>query len=176
MRASCNWTLTVRNLNALFNTASQPVELRASQADQTATLFKRPRSSNWQVRFKLPSGGWHAASTGRADLASAKPTALEIQQQVLAQLSAGESISKKTFGAVAAEEIAAMQRAFRRPPVFSSTALRQPRFAPFPAPPTRLLKYCYHSGSQTSSGLHGKSVSSGRSHVASRGLAGLDCR
>lgn len=101
----------MRNLNALFNTSTQPVEVTASQADQTATLFKRPRSSNWQVRFKLPSSGWHAVSTGRTDLASAKPAGIEIQQHVLAQLAAGESISKKTFGAVAEEEIAAMQRA-----------------------------------------------------------------
>ncbi len=101
----------MRNLNALFNTASQPVEVTAPQADQTATLFKRPRSSNWQVRFKLPSGGWHAVSTGRADLASAEYAGLEIQQRVLAHLAAGESISKKTFGAVAEEELAAMQRA-----------------------------------------------------------------
>ena len=50
-------------------------------------------------------------STGRADLASAEYAGLEIQQHVLAQLAAGESISKKTFGAVAAEELAAMQRA-----------------------------------------------------------------
>lgn len=101
----------MRNLNALFNTSAQPVEVTAPQADQTATLYKRPRSGNWQVRFKLPSGGWHAASTGRADLSSAEHTGIEIQQHVLAQLAAGESISKKTFGAVAAEEIAAMQRA-----------------------------------------------------------------
>ncbi len=101
----------MRNLNALFNLPSQPVQVTVHQADQTATLYKRPRSSNWQVRFKLPSGGWHASSTGRADLASAEHAGLEIQQHVLSQLAAGESISKKTFGAVAEEEIAAMQRA-----------------------------------------------------------------
>lgn len=101
----------MRNLNALFNTSSQPVELTASLLDQTSTLFKRPTSSKWQIRFKLPSGNWHAASTGQANLADAKPAGIEIQQRVLTQLAAGESISKKTFGEVAAEEIAAMRRA-----------------------------------------------------------------
>jgi integrase len=101
----------LRNLNALFNTSSQPVELTASQADQTTILFKRPRSSNWQVRFKLPSGTWHAVSTGHADLASAKPTSIEIQQRTLAQLAVGQPIFIKTFGEVAREELLAMSRA-----------------------------------------------------------------
>ena len=74
-------------------------------------LYKRPSSSRWQVRFKLPSGNWHAASTGEINLNQAKPAGLEIQQRVLAHLAGGESISKKTFGEVAEEEIAAMRRA-----------------------------------------------------------------
>jgi len=101
----------VRNLNALFNPTAQPIELTASQADHTATLYKRPSSRNWQVRFKLPTGNWHAASTGTANLTDAKPAGIEIQQRLLVQLAAGESISKKTFGEVAQEEIAAMRRA-----------------------------------------------------------------
>lgn len=63
------------------------------------------------MRFKLPSGNWHAASTGTTNLVDAKPAGIEIQQRVLAQLAAGESLSNKTFGEVAAEEIAAMRRA-----------------------------------------------------------------
>ena len=63
------------------------------------------------MRFKLPSGNWHAASTGEINLNQAKPAGLEIQQRVLAHLAGGESISKKTFGEVAEEEIAAMRRA-----------------------------------------------------------------
>ena len=111
MQASVYETLVLRNLSSLFNTTSQTLELTASQADHAATLYKRPTSSNWQVRFKLPSGNWHAASTGTANLAEAKPAGIEVQQQVLAQLAAGESLSNKTFGEVAAEEIAAMRRA-----------------------------------------------------------------
>jgi integrase len=101
----------LRNLNALFSTPSQPVELTAPQADHTATLYKRPTSGRWQVRFKLPSGAWHTASTGQANFEAAKSVGIEVQQQVLSQLAAGESISKKTFGAVAHEELAAMRRA-----------------------------------------------------------------
>ena len=101
----------MRNINALFNTPSQPVELTASQADHAATLYKRLTSSRWQVRFKLPSGTWHTASTGETSLDTAKSAGIEIQQQVLSQLAAGESLSKKTFGEVAKEELAAMRRA-----------------------------------------------------------------
>jgi len=111
MQASSNWTLALQNLNALFNTASKPVELTASQADHTATLYKRPTSSRWQVRFKLPSGNWHSASTGQSNLDLAKTAVIEVQHQILSQLAAGESISKKTFSAVAQEELAAMRRA-----------------------------------------------------------------
>ncbi len=101
----------MRHLNSLFKTPSTPVELTASQADHTATLYKRPTSSRWQVRFKLPTGTWHTASTGQANLEAAKPAGIQVQQQVLSQLGAGESISKKTFGEVAQEELAAMRRA-----------------------------------------------------------------
>lgn len=63
------------------------------------------------MRFKLPSGNWHAASTGTTNFADAKPAGIEIQQRVLAQLAAGEAVSKKTFWEVAQEEIAGMRRA-----------------------------------------------------------------
>jgi integrase len=59
----------------------------------------------------LPSGTWHSASTGQANLESAKSAGIEVQQLGLSQLAAGESISKKTFGEVAHEELAAMRRA-----------------------------------------------------------------
>ena len=64
--------------------------------------------SKSQSRFKRPSNNWHAASTGTTKLTDAKSTGIEIQQQVLTQLGAGESVPKKTFGEVAQEEIAAM--------------------------------------------------------------------
>lgn len=101
----------MRNLNSLFNTPSQPVEITAPQADHIATLYKRPTSSRWQVRFKLPSGAWHTASTGQSNLEAAKSAGIEVQHQVLSQLASGESISKKTFVEVAQEELAAMRRA-----------------------------------------------------------------
>ena len=101
----------MRNLNALFNVSQQTVQVTEPQADQTATLYKRTQSSKWQVRFKLPTGNWHTASTGEINLNQAKPAGLEIQQRILSQLAAGESISKKTFGEVACEELAAMERA-----------------------------------------------------------------
>lgn len=101
----------MRNLNSLFNTSPQTVDITEIQADHTVTLYKRSKSSRWQVRFKLPSGNWHALSTGQMNVDLAKTAGMEIQQRVLDQLAAGESISKKTFGEIAREELEAMQRA-----------------------------------------------------------------
>ena len=101
----------MQNLNALFNILSQPVELTAPQSDQIATLYKRQNSSKWQVRFKLPSGNWHAASTGQTNLDIAKSEGMKVQLQVLSRLASGESISNKTFGELAKEEISIMSRA-----------------------------------------------------------------
>lgn len=101
----------MQNINFLFNASPQAVAITESQADQAATLYKRPASRNWQVRFKLPTGNWHSASTGQINLDRAKTSGLEIQERFLDQLAAGESISKKTFGEVAREELAAMERA-----------------------------------------------------------------
>ncbi len=103
----------------------QTVQVSEVQADQTATLYKRSKSSRWQIRFKLPSGNWHAVSTGQINLDLAKAAGMEIQQRVLDQLAAGESISKKTFEEVAREELEAMQRAMgskRAPTTFKDYA------------------------------------------------------
>jgi hypothetical protein len=92
MQASSNWTLALQNLNALFNIISKPVKLTAPQSVHSATLYKRSTSSRWQVRFKLPSGNWHSASTRHTNLDLAKSAGIEVQHQILSQLAAGESI------------------------------------------------------------------------------------
>lgn len=40
--------------------------------DGEVVLYKRPESSRWQARFKLPDGKWHHISTKRANLDEAK--------------------------------------------------------------------------------------------------------
>ena len=75
------------------------------------TLFKRPHSSNWQCRFKLPNGQWHAASTNTEDSDLAQTQAISIYETVKVKIGAGLSVITKTFKQVALDEIANMAQA-----------------------------------------------------------------
>ena len=75
------------------------------------TLFKRAHSINWQCRFKLPNGQWHAASTNTEDLDLAETQALAIYETVKVKIGAGLSAVTKTFKQVALDEIANMAQA-----------------------------------------------------------------
>lgn len=58
----------MQNFNQLFPqniNLSSPKTIRLLQGE--LTLFKRPKSHQWQCRFKLPNGQWHAASTATED-------------------------------------------------------------------------------------------------------------
>ena len=74
-------------------------------------LFKRPHSSNWQCRFKLPNGQWHAASTNTEDSDLAQTQAISIYETVKVKIGAGLSVITKTFKQVALDEIANMAQA-----------------------------------------------------------------
>jgi integrase len=74
-------------------------------------LFKRPHSSNWQCRFKLPNGQWHAASTNTEDSDLAQTQAISIYETVKVKIGAGLSVVTKTFKQVALDEIANMAQA-----------------------------------------------------------------
>lgn len=75
------------------------------------TLFKRPHSSNWQCRFKLPNGQWHSASTNADDTLLAQTQAIAIYEIVKVKIGAGLSPITKTFKQVASDEIDRMAQA-----------------------------------------------------------------
>jgi integrase len=75
------------------------------------TLFKRPKSRQWQCRFKLPNGQWHAASTNEEDSDLAQTQAIAIYETVKIKISAGLEVKTKTFKQVALDEIANMNQA-----------------------------------------------------------------
>jgi len=75
------------------------------------TLFKRPKSRQWQCRFKLPNGQWHAASTNTEDSDLAQTQAIAIYETVKIKISAGLEVTTKIFKQVALDEIANMTQA-----------------------------------------------------------------
>ena len=102
----------MQNFNQLFpkNTnQDSPKTIRLLQGE--LTLFKRPKSQQWQCRFKLPNGQWHAASTAAEDLDSAKTQAVAIYETVKIKIGAGLAVTTKTFKQVALDEIANMAQA-----------------------------------------------------------------
>jgi integrase len=86
-----------------------PKTIRLLQGE--LTLFKRPNSHQWQCRFKLPNGEWHAASTATEDLDIAQTQAVAIYETVKIKISAGLAATTKTFKQVALDEIANMAQA-----------------------------------------------------------------
>lgn len=82
--------------------------------DGKLTLFKRPESSLWQFRFKLPSGKWHVLSTGLDDLALAKPQAVTMYEAIIIRAEAGINPKTKTFKQVAELELANMTKAIQQ--------------------------------------------------------------
>ena len=82
--------------------------------DGKLTLFKRPESSLWQFRFKLPSGQWHVLSTGLDDLTLAKPQAVTMYEAIMIRAEAGINPKTKTFKQVAELELANMAKALHQ--------------------------------------------------------------
>ena len=79
--------------------------------DGKATLYKRPRSTQWQVRFKLNNNKWHCQSTNTTDIEQAKSNAMYIYQTVQIKTEAGLSPITKTFKQIAKDELANMAQA-----------------------------------------------------------------
>lgn len=75
------------------------------------TLFKRPKSQQWQCRFKLPNGKWHAASTNTDNADLAQTQAVAIYETVKVKIGAGLGVVTKTFKQVASDELANMAQA-----------------------------------------------------------------
>lgn len=102
----------MQNFQYLFprNTEQSPLKtIRLLEGE--LTLFKRPKSRQWQCRFKLPNGQWHAASTATEDLDCAQTQAISIYETVKIKISAGLAVTTKTFKQVALDEIANMAQA-----------------------------------------------------------------
>ncbi len=79
--------------------------------DGKATLYKRPRSTQWQVRFKLANNKWYCQSTNTTDIEQAKANAVYIYQTVQIKTEAGLSPITKTFKQIAKDELANMAQA-----------------------------------------------------------------
>ncbi len=102
----------MQNLQYFFPTNSSqdlPKTIRLLQGE--LTLFKRPKSHQWQCRFKLPNGQWHTASTATEDLDIAQTQAIAIYETVKIKIRAGLAVTTKTFKQVASDEIANMAQA-----------------------------------------------------------------
>jgi integrase len=102
----------LQNFQYLFPRISlldAPKTIRLLQGE--LTLFKRPKSHQWQCRFKLPNGEWHSASTATEDLDAAQTQAVVIYETVKIKISAGLAVTSKTFKQVAVDEIANMAQA-----------------------------------------------------------------
>ena len=77
-----------------------------------ATLYMRPKSSCWQVRFRMGANKWYSFSTNTTDLEEAKINAEEIYNSVSIKTNAGLTPLTKTFKQIATMEIANMEQAF----------------------------------------------------------------
>lgn len=102
----------MQNLQQLFSNLASPSSPKAlSLLQGQLTLFRRANSSNWQCRFKLGNGQWHAASTNTEDVSLAQTQAIAIYEAVKVKIGSGLSAVTKTFKQVALDEIANMAQA-----------------------------------------------------------------
>lgn len=98
------------NLNFLFEQQTQFSPNQSKVLDGQVSIFRRPGSRNWQCRFKLPNGQWHAASTGSELCDQAKQQAIAIHALVQARIQKGLAVQSRTFSQIAYEELDAMDR------------------------------------------------------------------
>ncbi len=102
----------MQNLQRLFARSISPLPTKTlSLIKGELTLFQRPNSANWQCRFKLANGQWHAASTVTDDLDRAQTQAIAIYETVKAKVGSGLSPTSKSFKQVAQDEIDNMAQA-----------------------------------------------------------------
>lgn len=79
--------------------------------DGEVVLYKRPESSRWQARFKLPDGKWHHISTKRASLDEAGRIAGGAYDEARFRLKTGQSPISRRFKDVARLTIAELENA-----------------------------------------------------------------
>lgn len=79
--------------------------------DGEVVLYKRPESSRWQARFKLPDGKWHHISTKRASLDEAGRIAGGAYDEARFRLRTGQSPISRRFKDVAKLTIAELENA-----------------------------------------------------------------
>mgnify|MGYP000638533429 CR=1 FL=1 len=102
----------MQNLQQLFSNPASPSSPKTlSLLRGQLTLFRRSKSNNWQCRFKLANGQWHAASTNTEDISVAQTQAIAIYETVKVKIGSGLSAVTKTFKQVALDEIANMAQA-----------------------------------------------------------------
>ena len=104
----------MQNLNQLFfkSSTSQTADVIRLHGD-LVTLFKRPDSTQWQSRFKLPNGQWHSTSTYQADLELAKQSAVAIYERSMAKIAQELSLKSKSFKQLATEDLLVMDFALK---------------------------------------------------------------
>ena len=102
--------MALSNLNFLFQQQSQFAPNQAKILDGQISVFRRPGSRNWQCRFKLTNGEWHAASTGSDIFDQAQQQAIAIHALVQARIQQGLAVQSRTFGQIAYEELDVMDR------------------------------------------------------------------
>ena len=95
---------------SLIEEHALPAELHKLR-DGEVVLYKRPESSRWQARFKLPDGQWHHLSTKRANLADAKLIAGDAYDEARFRHKDGQSPVSRRFRDVARLAIADMDAA-----------------------------------------------------------------
>ena len=102
----------MQNLNQLFSKSSPSQTADVIRLHHgLVSLFKRPDSSQWQCRFKLPNGQWHSMSTQQADLEAAKHEAVALYERVMTKVRQELSLKSKSFKKLAMEELADLARA-----------------------------------------------------------------
>lgn len=79
--------------------------------DDEMVLYKRPESSRWQARYKLPDGKWHHVSTKRTSLVEAKRIAGEIYDEARFKHKLGHVVVSRRFRDVANEAIKLLDEA-----------------------------------------------------------------
>ena len=100
----------MNNLKFLFQNSQPSDSETISVLDGEVTLFKRPNSQYWQSRFKLENGQWHHASTGSDQIAEASTRAISIFETVKLKIANDLPVVKKSFKAIALEEIEAIEK------------------------------------------------------------------
>jgi len=98
------------NLNYLFTNAVVDNNTVIKVLNGKLIVYMRPKSSQWQCRFKLANGKWHSASTNTTDIEQAKVQAIAIYETTQIKINVGLAITTKTFKQIALDELDNMRR------------------------------------------------------------------